>query len=145
MNRTYAASCWFLSALFGARVAGQAVQRWAAQPFLPPFEAWQGSRLPYGALLASQLVILGVMLYLSWRIQEARLAPSRRAGRVLVWLGGAYMAVALARIAIGLVLPEAPVWFRSWISGAFHVVLAGFVLVVAAYHLRSPALSPEAH
>ena len=36
-----------LSAAFLVRVAGQAVQRWFPQGFLPPFEAWQGSGIPY--------------------------------------------------------------------------------------------------
>jgi hypothetical protein len=137
--RACAAACWTLSALFAGRVLGQAVQRWLPLPFLPPFEAFQGSRVPYGLLLSVQLVILGLMLRVAWRIQTDRLAPSRRAGRWLARLGGIYMAVAVGRIAVGLAAPEAPAWFSTWIPGVFHVVLAGFVLAVARYHLRAMA------
>jgi hypothetical protein len=44
------------------------------------------------------------------------------------------MAGAMTRLAIGLALPNAPAWFTAWISGAFHVVLATFVLALARYH-----------
>jgi hypothetical protein len=52
---------WFLTFLFALRVAGQAIQRWAPQSFLPPFDAFQGSNLPYFVLLGSQIVTLGAM------------------------------------------------------------------------------------
>jgi hypothetical protein len=108
-------------------------------PILPPFEAFQGSRVPYGLLLAVQLVILGLMLRVAWRIHTDRLAPSGRAGRWLAGLGGVYMAVAAGRIAVGLAVPGAPAWFSTWIPAFFHLVLAGFVLTVARYHLRATA------
>lgn len=94
----YAIACGSLSALFAARVPGQAVQRWAPQPWLPPFDAFQGSRLPYWLLLFPQLVILMAMLGVARRIQMDRLRPSRRAGRWLAGAGTAYMAGALGRI-----------------------------------------------
>ena len=134
-----AAACWSLSALFAARVLGQAVQRGMPQPFLPPFEAFQGSATPYGLLLSAQLVILGLMLRVAWRIQTGRLPRSRRAGRWLAWAGAVYMTVAVARIAIGLTVPGAAAWFRTWIPAFFHLVLAGFVVAVSLYHLQDRA------
>ena len=131
---------WALTGLFAMRVAGQAVQRWMPLPFLPPAEAFQGSNLPYWLLLAAQLVVLAAMVYVSSRVQAGRLARSRRLGIALAWAGALYMAVALGRIAIGLGLPEAPAWFRTWIPAFFHVVLAGFVLAVSFHHLRKPPL-----
>ena len=133
-----AATAWLLSALFALRVLGQAVQRWLPQPFLPPFDSFQGSKLPYWLLLSVQLLILAVMLWLTWRMQRATLVPRRGTGIWLAGMGGAYMAVAVGRIAIGLLLPEAHPWFRTWIPAFFHVVLAGFVLTVSLYHLRKP-------
>ena len=55
-------------------------------------------------------------------------------GRILAWIGGIYMAGSLARLAVGLAVTDAPPWFTAWISAVFHVVLAGFVLTLAAYH-----------
>lgn len=134
-TRAYAAACWSLSALFAARVLGQAVQRWMPQPFLPPFEAFQGSKLPYWLLLSFQLLILGLMVRVAWRVQTDRLVPGRRAGLWLAWPGAAYMVFALGRIAIGLAVPDAHAWFKTWIPAFFHLVLAGFVLAVSLYHL----------
>lgn len=141
----YAAACWSLSALFAVRVLGQAVQRWMPQPSLPSFEAFQGSGLPYWLLLSVQLLILVVMVRVAARVQAGRLAPSRRAGRWLGWAGAAYMAFAVGRIVVGLGVPDAAAWFKTWIPAFFHVVLAGFVLTVARYHLRrsAPATGPE--
>jgi hypothetical protein len=138
-TRAYAAACWSLSALFAARVLGQAVQRWMPQPSLPPFEAFQGSRLPYWLLLSVQLLILVVMVRVAGRVQTGRLAPSRRAGLSLAWAGAVYMAFALGRIAVGLGVPDAHAWFKTWIPAFFHLVLASFVLAVSLYHLRTPA------
>jgi hypothetical protein len=139
INLSIPVSLWALTALFAARVAGQALQRWTPQPFLPPADAFQGSNLPYPALLFAQLVILAVMIAVAWRVQRGVMARNPGAGRVLGWLGAAYMAFALGRIAIGLSMPGAPDWFRTWIPAFFHVVLAGYVLTVSLYHRGKPA------
>jgi len=139
-NQSYAAVLWLLTSLFTVRVLGQAVQHWAPQPFLPPFSQFQGSSLPYGLLLSVQLVILALMGFVSWRVQTGKFVPSLRAGMVLEWLGGIYMAGSLTRIAVGLAVPAAPDWFRTWIPAIFHIVLAGFVLTLAAHHLRGSRL-----
>jgi len=145
-NQSYAALLWLLTSLFTARVLGQAVQHWAPQPFLPPFSEFQGSSLPYWLLLSVQLVILALMGFVSWRVQTGTSVPSLRAGTVLACLGGIYMAGSIARIAVGLAVPAAPVWFRTWIPAIFHIVLAAFVLTLALYHRRELGLAHgEAH
>jgi hypothetical protein len=129
--------CWSLAGLFAARVLGQAVQRVLPQPFLPPFDAFQGSRLPYALLLGAQVVILAAMALASWRIQRRRLVPVPRIGSALRLLGVVYMPFALTRIVIGWAVPDANAWFRAWIPAVFHVVLAAFVLTLAHYHLAA--------
>jgi hypothetical protein len=123
-----------LTLLFALRVAGQVLQRWWPLSFLPEFHAFQGSRLPYVVLLPAQLVILALMLRISQRVRQGTLAPRARLGRGLAWAGWIYMTAALLRLAIGMSVPTAPAWFRTWIPGFFHLVLAGFVLSLAAYH-----------
>lgn len=125
---------WLLTAAFAARVAGQAIQRLSPQAFLPPFEAFQGSRLPYWALLSTQLAILGAMVLFTFRIQAGTLVATRRAGRLLRRLGIAYLSVSIGRIVIGLAVPGAPAWFTTWIPAFFHLVLASWVLLVSGYH-----------
>ena len=119
-----------LTALFAIRVLGQAIQYWSPQQWLPDFGSFQGSSLPYGFLLATQLVILAAMARFALRPGS----PSQRASRILFWLGGIYMLGSLARIFVGLTMPGAPAWFRTWIPAGFHVVLAAYVLTLADYH-----------
>lgn len=135
----HAAILWTLTVAFALGVAGQAIQNWLPQPHLPPFNDWQGSSTPYSLLLLAQLLILGLMGRTSWRIGRGISTPAPRLGRQLAWIGGIFMVVSLARIAIGLAMPSAPAWFSAWISGVFHIVLAGFLLIAAHYHLRSSA------
>ena len=125
-----------LTGLFGLCVAGQAVQFWMPQSFLPAFESFQGSSLPYSTLLLIQLLILGLMLRTCLRIGGGISVPERRLGRGLAWFGGLYMAGSVARIAVGLAIPSAPAWFSTWIPAFFHLVLAGFVLGAAHFHLH---------
>ena len=140
----YAALMWLLSGLFALRVLGQALQRWLPQTFLPDFHDFQGSNLPYWLLLSAQLAILALMAVFARRVQIRKLHPNRRTGQVLACAGGVYMAGSLVRIIIGLTLPVAPAWFEAWISAIFHLVLAGFVITLATYHLRlSQGLFPE--
>ena len=130
---------WSLIFLFALRVAGQAMQRWLPQTYLPPFNAFQGSSLPYWLLLSVQLVILATMSTCTYRIHLGMLQPSFNVGRTLAWTGGLYMTGSLIRIVVGLTMPGAPAWFSTWIPAVFHVVLAGFVLAMARHHLRSPS------
>jgi hypothetical protein len=131
-----------LTALFALRVGGQAVQRWIPQPYLPPFAAFQGSHLPYAVLLLTQLAILSLMARVCWRAWKGRLDRNARKGRVLGRAGAAYMAGSLLRIAIGVLVPSASAWFRAWIPGMFHVILAAFVLCLAHAYRHSQLPRP---
>lgn len=134
-RRRYALVLWLLALLFALRVLGQAIQFWTTVPWLPGFESFQGSGLPYRALLLAQALVLAFAVRHAWRVQRGMVEPRRDRGSVLLWLGGIYLAGSLGRIAVGLV-PGASDWFRAQIPGAFHVVLAGYVLTLGAYHLR---------
>ena len=136
--RPYAFACWLLSGLFAPPVLGFATQGWSPQPSLPPLDAFHGV-LTYWLSLSVQAGVLAAMVGISWRLQRGLLAPDPRLGRVLAWLGAVYFIVAVARIAVGLALPEAAPWFRMWIPALMHVVLASFVLTIALYHRREQA------
>ena len=132
--RRYAWALGALTGLFALRVAGQALQRWAPLPDLPAFDEFQGSALPYWLLLAIQLFLLALMGSITSDVAAGTRRRNRHAARVLAWLGGIYMAGSLGRIAAGLVLADPAPWFTAWIPAFFHVILAGFVLTLAAYH-----------
>lgn len=125
-----------LTGLFSLRVAGQAVQFLMPLPFLPDFDSFQGGSLRYSTLLVIQLLILGLMVRTCWRVARGITVPDRRLGRGLAWFGGIYMAGSLARLVVGIAVPSAPAWFSAWIPAFFHLVLAGFALTAAHFHLR---------
>ena len=133
--RPYALACWLLAGLFAAAVLASALQLWRPQPYLPPLEAFLGV-LPPWLSICVQAAVLAAIAGVSWRLQRGLVIPDPRLGRVLAWLGAGYMAVAFARIAFGVAVPQAAPWFRMWIPALMHVVLAGFVLTVALYHRR---------
>jgi hypothetical protein len=127
---------WALTGLFTLRVLGQALQKWLPLRLLPPFQAFQGSNIAYPELLTAQLLILAVMYRTAWRVQQGTRSPSRRAAKLLLWVGGIYMAGSLTRLAIGIGWSGAPSWFTAWISGVFHVILAGYLLALAVFYQR---------
>jgi hypothetical protein len=129
---------WTFSTLFAMRVLGQAVQHWWPQTYLPPFNAFQGSRLSYPTLLSAQAIILWLMVRTSWRATTGSFLPSDRKSVLWAWIGGIYMSGSLLRIVIGLASPNAPHWFKVWIPALFHLVLAGFVLTLALYYRPRP-------
>ena len=135
---------WLLTGAFAVRVAGQAIQIVWPQPFLPAFGSFQGSRLPYWALLSVQLAILTAMIVFTFRIGAGTLVASRRAARILGVLGGLYLAVSIGRIVIGLAVSQAPPWFSTWMPAVFHLVLALWVLLVAGYHHAGAASAEHA-
>lgn len=130
----YGWALWLLTLGFLLRVLGQVIQCWAPQPYLPPFHSFQGSNLPYPVLFSVQVILLAIMVRTAHRVQTAALPPSDSAGRILCRLGAIYLGLSLVRIAIGLLVPPAPEWFRTWIPAIFHVVLATYVVVLGRYH-----------
>jgi hypothetical protein len=133
-NRLYALILASLCALFGLRVLGQAIQLWAPQRLLPAFDSFQGSNVAYGLLLSTQLVLIALMVGVTSRILWGALQKSARSARLLGCIGGIYMAGSLGRIGLGLTLSQPSPWFTAWIPAIFHVVLAAFILTLAAYH-----------
>lgn len=124
------------TALFAGRVLAQAIQFVHPVDVLPPFAAFQGSALPYAVLLPAQLVILGTMLASTLAVGMGSHVPTPARGQLLAWFGALYLTGSGLRLGIGVLVPDAAPWFRAWISGAFHLVLASFVLVFADCHRR---------
>ena len=134
-DRRFAFPFGLLTVAFLLRVAGQAVQRWSPVEFLPPFDDWQGSSLPYPVLLGAQIAILAVAVYVTWRMATgANVVGARWTGRILIF-GIIYFAIMAIRIVLGLTLLPDVDWFTSWISSSFHLVLAVQVVLIGVYQL----------
>lgn len=128
-----------LTLLFALRVAAQALQRWIPTEVLPPFSAFQGSTLSYPLLLASQLVILALMVSGTWRVGTGRLVQRLRVARYLRTFALVYLAGSVLRILVGVLHPASPAWFSTWIPAFFHLVLASYVLIISECYAGAPS------
>jgi len=124
-----------LLVLFAFRVLGQLAVALGVAPFLPPMDDWQSGLLPYSVLLASQIVIFvvfGIVCVQFWRERGYFFRPRTWLATPLWiagWIYGAGMVVRYALLR------------RDAIPVVFHLVLAGFLLVVAHHHRRAAGSS----
>ena len=125
-----------LIAAFLFRVCAQAIQAWWPVAWLPPFESWHSATLPYSSLLASQLAILAVQLWVLVAMLRGRHRPRKWLGFTLLVLGAAYFSFMLFRLVGGLTFLRHLPWFNVVLPTEFHLVLAAFLLVLADFHLR---------
>lgn len=132
----YVTALWFLIFLFFLRIVGQLIQTVHPVVWLPPLTAWQGSTLPYTALLASQLATIIALTLVARRHAAGEARRNHRLGGWLLLAGLVYFLGMTGRLVIGLAdLTEQP-WFHQPVPAGFHLVLASFVLILAAYHLN---------
>jgi hypothetical protein len=107
----------------------------AGATWLPPMERWQSGLLPYGVLLASQILIIALMTWIALDFTRGRgffLRPRRFFAAPWLWFGWTYLAVMLVRYPVQMVLkPDGPL-----IPIFFHWVLAAFVISVGLWHRR---------
>jgi hypothetical protein len=100
-------------------------------PFLPPVDEWQSGLLPYPLLLASQIVILGVLATVCVQFSRGKgyfVRPHTWLATPLWIAGWIYAAGMIVRYAL---------LRRDVIPVVFHIVLASVLLVVAHHH-RTP-------
>ena len=122
-----------LAALFALRVLAQAVQWAGPVPFLPSFDSWQGSGLPYPALLASQVLIVALLARALLVVRSGSVRPASWKHRACFVLGGAYFAAMAFRLVAGLTFFSDVEWFAQSLPAFFHLVLAAFVLLFGHY------------
>jgi hypothetical protein len=113
-----------LTALFAARIVGQALVAYLDVTWLPAMESWSSGLLPYPVLLPIQLVIVlvQVMIARSIRREQGLFArPRPDAGRVVQWVSCVYALSMIMRYAV----------FRSHlIPIVFHWVLAAYLFTL---------------
>lgn len=141
-SKPYAAILWSLLGLFALRVCAQFVQAVYAVPWLPPFDAWQGSGLPYGGLVTAQALLIALMARLAWLVSTRRVTARRRIGSWCLALGAVYFTTMLLRLVVGTAGFGSHRWFAAVLPAVFHLVLASFVLVVGMFHRRGAAPPP---
>ncbi len=135
--RRYAWAVAGLSLAFVARVVSQAVQRWAPVSFLPPFDDFQGSGLPYPVLLAAQVAIVALAVVATVRMHPGKGLIGSRLVVPVTAAGAVYFAVMAVRLVLGLSVLSHSRWFSTWIPAVFHLVLAGKLMLIGAYQRRA--------
>lgn len=135
----YVVTLSILLALFCFRVLAQLAQAYLDLPFLPPFSSWQSGAVPYGALLASQVLIIVFYGWILRRILTDRAPLSRRQGRVFLTFGLVYFVVMLLRLVIGLAGLSEHYWFHSYLPTIFHFVLSAYLIMAGYFYLQTTA------
>ncbi len=141
-SRRYGFWLWVLLGLFSCRVVAQLAQWRTEVPFLPSFEAWHSAVIPYGLLLASQALILGFYGWVALAFWKGRVQPSRTSAGAWLSIGVVYAGVMVVRLVLGLTVMSSHFWFANHLPTFFHLVLASFMLVAGAFHLRNAASRP---
>jgi hypothetical protein len=134
-GRAAALALAFLLLLFLGRVTAQLWQHFWPTEALPPFSAWQSGLLPYPVLVASQLVIIAVSLWLIMSIAGGRIGPHKRIGTWVLAIGAVYFAFMAFRLVAGLTFLSDSAFFGATLPAFFHLVLAS-MLIIVGMHLR---------
>lgn len=128
---------WLCTFIFALRIIAQPLSTTAYFSYLPPFDAWYSGALPYPVLLVSQGLILFTMAYVNMRWSRGIAMPDLRTGQLLLGLGALYIVAMLTRMILGLTFLAGHPWFDRPLPTAFHIVLAGYMLILSSLHLRS--------
>jgi hypothetical protein len=123
-----------LFALFLCRVVAQPLALVVHADILPPFEAWHSGAVPYGLLFASQILILAACAWTAWRFSTGAVKPRRAVGLAATAVGGVYFAGMMARLILGATVLRDVRWFASPVPTLFHLVLAGYLLLLGRFH-----------
>lgn len=123
---------WLLVALFAARVIAQPLSLVVSS--LPTFESWHSAALPYSVLLVSQLVILAILGWATYRMTIGAINAGRTFGVAVMSFGAVYFLVMIARLVLGLTIFSNVRWFASPLPTAFHLVLASWLLLYGHLH-----------
>lgn len=144
MAQTTAPWLWILLGLFCFRVVAQLAVIGGGPAWLPSFEYWHSGALPYSALAASQLLLIVIMTRTAFVFSRGAVQPRRRFGQILGALGWVYFAAMVVRLVLGLTVLPAHPWFGKTLPALFHLVLAGFVLLVSRVHMCGSRQDSEA-
>jgi hypothetical protein len=129
---------WLFTCLLVLRVVGQLVVVLRAPRWLPPMEQWQSGLLPYPVLLASQIVVLTLMVWISvdfWQGEGPFIDPRRPdMGRAVVWFSYLYFGGMVLRYVIRMWRRPDQRWFGGTIPIIFHSFVAAFLFTFGRYH-----------
>jgi hypothetical protein len=130
---------WLFTILLVLRVTGQLIVVLNKPRWLPPMEHWQSGLLPYPMLLAGQIVVLTLMIWISVDVTRSAgyfVDPRRpQMGRAVVWFSYLYFGGMVVRYIIWMWRRPDQRWFGGTIPIIFHSFVAAFLYTFGRYHL----------
>jgi hypothetical protein len=133
----YAPTLWLLTVLLFGRVIGQLIVYFFRPRFLPPMEQWQSGLVWYPALVATQAVVLALMVSISVDFTRGAgfwFAPHPRLGLVVLWWSYLYFSAMVVRYIVWMARRPDQRWTGGTIPIIFHCVVAVFQWVFGAFH-----------
>lgn len=124
-----------LCALFCLRVLAQFMQGAFPVEWIPAFEAWHSGVVPYSVLLAVQPALIGWMIYVLHKVRHGTIRARRWKYRFCLVFGGVYFVFMAFRWIAGMTFLADDAWFSRTIPSFFHLVIAGFILLLGV-HIR---------
>lgn len=137
---TLAPWLWLATVLFACRITGQIIAVVWAPRWLPPHgPQWMSGLVPYRWLLPAQILILSLMVAICvdfargsgwWVVQWPR------AGRIMLAVSVLYGGGMVVRYVIRMTRRPDQRWFGGTIPIVFHIVIALFLGLFAAWQLH---------
>jgi hypothetical protein len=135
----YSFQLWLFTVLLFLRVIGQIVVVLWGPRWLPPMAQWQSGLLPYPMLLAGQIVVLTLMVWIgidASRGAGAFVVPRRpEMGRFVIWFSYVYFGSMIVRYIVWMTKRPDQRWFGGTIPIVFHCVVAAFLWTFGRYHV----------
>jgi len=135
----YSFPLWLFTVLLFLRVSGQLVVVLRAPAWLPPMAQWQSGLVPYPFLLATQVVVLVLMIGIAVDFSRGAgfwVQPLPRLGRVVLVWSYLYAGAMVVRYIIRMARRPDQRWLGGTIPIVFHCVVAAFQWTFGQYHVR---------
>jgi hypothetical protein len=138
----YAVWLWLFTGLLFLRVVGQVIVVLYAPRWLPPMEQWQSGLLPYPVLLASQILVLTLMVSICIDFSRGSgyfLEPRWYRAPIALGVSYVYFGGMVVRYIVWMRRRPDQRWFGGTIPIIFHSIVAAFIWTVGKYHSAGPS------
>jgi uncharacterized protein len=134
---SYAPFLWIFTILLLGRVVGQLIVAIWSPRWLPPMAQWQSGLVSYPVLVASQILVLTLMVSISVDFSHGNgfwVRPQPVLGRAALWWSYLYFGAMVVRYVVRMVRRPDQRWTGGTIPIIFHSVVAAFQWTFGTFH-----------